>query len=70
MAKAKSAIPAGLHSVTPHLITENAAHAIDWYKRAFGAEEIGGRALGPDGRVMKAPSEIATAMDEAMKMRK
>jgi len=38
MAKAKSAIPEGLHSVTPHLIFDDAANAIDFYKRAFGAE--------------------------------
>jgi PhnB protein len=62
MAKAKNAIPPGLHSVTPHLITENAARAIDWYKRAFGAEEVGGRALGPDGRVMHAEIRIGNSV--------
>lgn len=62
MAKAKSAIPQGLHSVTPHLMTENAAAAIDWYKRALGAEEVGGRAIGPDGRVMHAEIRIGNSL--------
>ena len=48
MAKAKKAIPEGFHTVTPHLIMENAAEAIDWYKKALGAEEKG-RSVGPDG---------------------
>jgi PhnB protein len=62
MAKAKSAIPSGLHSVTPHLILEHAGATIDWYKRAFGAEEVGGRALGPDGKVMHAQIRIGNSM--------
>ena len=53
MAKAKSAIPEGLHSVTPHLILDDAAGTIDWYKKAFGAVERG-RAIGPDGKIMHA----------------
>ena len=32
-------IPDGYHSVTPYLIVEDAAKAIDFYKAAFGAEE-------------------------------
>ena len=35
-----SAIPAGYEGVTPYLICRNAAAAIDFYKRAFGAEEL------------------------------
>jgi PhnB protein len=69
MAKAKSAIPQGLHSVTPHLITDNGAAAIEWYIRAFGAEEVGGRAVGPDGKVMHAEIRIgdsALYLNDAM----
>ena len=33
-------IPDGYHSVTPYLIVDNAAAAIDFYVRAFGAREI------------------------------
>jgi uncharacterized glyoxalase superfamily protein PhnB len=61
MAKARSAIPEGLHSVTPHLIADDAAGAIEWYKKAFGAEEVGGRALGPDGKIMHAQIRIGSS---------
>ena len=33
-------IPEGYHSVTPYLIVAGAADAIDFYARAFGAEEV------------------------------
>ena len=57
MAKAKNPIPAGLHTLTPQLIMENAALAIDWYKKALGAEEEA-RALGPDGKIIHAQIRI------------
>ena len=34
------AVPEGFHSVTPYLIVDDAEAAIDFYKRAFGAEEV------------------------------
>lgn len=34
------AIPDGYHSLTPYLICKGAADAIDFYKRAFNAEEV------------------------------
>lgn len=33
-------IPAGLGSITPHLACRGAAAAIEFYKKAFGAEEL------------------------------
>jgi uncharacterized glyoxalase superfamily protein PhnB len=33
-------IPAGQSTITPHLVIKGAAEAIDFYKKAFGAEEI------------------------------
>ena len=33
------AIPEGYHALTPSLAVENAAEAIEFYKRAFGAKE-------------------------------
>jgi uncharacterized glyoxalase superfamily protein PhnB len=33
-------IPDGYHSITPHLVVKGAAEAIEFYKRAFGAEEL------------------------------
>ena len=32
-------IPEGYHSVTPYLVVDDAEAAIDFYKRAFGAQE-------------------------------
>jgi len=60
MAPAKSPVPEGFHTVTPHLILDNAAAAIEWYKKAFGAQEKS-RALGPDGKIMHAELEIGNS---------
>jgi PhnB protein len=57
MSKAKQAVPEGYHTVTPVLTLDNAAQAIDWYKRALGAEEKS-RAVGPDGKIMHADLRI------------
>ncbi len=35
-----SKIPPGFHTVTPSLIVRNGAQAIDFYKKALGAEEV------------------------------
>jgi uncharacterized glyoxalase superfamily protein PhnB len=51
------AIPQGFTSVTPYLVIEGAGAAIDFYKRAFGAEEVM-RMPGPDGNVMHAEIRI------------
>jgi uncharacterized glyoxalase superfamily protein PhnB len=42
-------IPEGLHSITPNLVVDGAAEAIEFYKRAFGAEELM-RAPDPTGK--------------------
>ncbi len=44
------AIPEGYHAVTPYLIIDGAAAAIDFYKKVFGAVEVM-RLPGPDGRL-------------------
>jgi uncharacterized glyoxalase superfamily protein PhnB len=56
MAKVK-AIPEGYHTVTPSVIVDDGASAIDFYKRAFGARELM-RMPGPDGRIMHAEIQI------------
>src|SRR5229473_6168813 len=61
MAKAKKAVPEGFHTVTPHLILDSAAQAIDWYKKALGAEELT-RAVGPDGKFMHAEIRIGDSL--------
>ena len=57
MAKAAKPVPEGFHTLTPQLVLDNAAQAIDFYKKAFGAEEIN-RHLGPDGKIMHAMLKI------------
>jgi uncharacterized glyoxalase superfamily protein PhnB len=42
-----------VHTLSPHLICANAAAAIDFYKKAFGAREWM-RMPGPDGKLMHA----------------
>lgn len=61
MAKAKSAVPTGFHTVTPQLFLDNCAQAIDWYKKALGAEEIS-RAIGPDGKIIHAELRIGNSI--------
>lgn len=51
-------IPEGYHSITPYLTVRGADRAIDFYRRAFGAEELS-RMNGPDGKtVMHAELKI------------
>lgn len=50
-------IPDGHEGLIPHLVCSPAAAAIDFYKKAFGAEEVR-RMPGPDGRVMHAALRI------------
>ena len=57
MAQKAQAIPKGYHTVTPSLIIDGAAKAIDFYKKALGAEELS-RFAGPDGRIMHAEIRI------------
>jgi uncharacterized glyoxalase superfamily protein PhnB len=61
MAKAKKGVPEGHHTVTPQLILDNAALAIDWYKKALGAEEVS-RFVGPDGKIMHAEIRIGNSL--------
>jgi len=50
-------IPAGYHSVTPYLACGDAARAIDFYKKAFGATEVM-RMPGPGGTIGHAEVKI------------
>jgi len=50
-------IPDGYRTMTPHLVLRDAAATMEFYKKAFGAEEIG-RMPGPDGKVMHAEMRI------------
>jgi PhnB protein len=50
-------IPDGYHTVTPYLIVDGAADAIEFYKRAFGAKEEG-RFEAPGGKIGHAEIRI------------
>jgi uncharacterized glyoxalase superfamily protein PhnB len=54
-------IPDGFHSLTPHLVCENASAAIDFYKAAFGATELS-RLPGPDGKLMHGSVRIGDSI--------
>jgi len=52
-------IPEGYRTITPHLVIKGAAKAIEFYKRAFGAEELSRMPMpGPDGQVRLGHAEL------------
>jgi len=57
MAKAKSPVPEGQHTISSHLVVKDAAKAIEFYKKAFGATEVS-RFPGPGGSIMHAALRI------------
>src|SRR5438105_1675120 len=50
-------VPEGYHSVTPYLAVDDAAAAIEYYTKAFGAKESV-RMDGPDGKIGHAELEL------------
>jgi len=54
-------IPEGYHSLQPYIAVEDAAKAIDFYKRAFGAEERV-RMDGPEGTIGHAELQIGDSV--------
>lgn len=58
---APSPRPSGYHTVTPAIVVRDAAAAIDFYVRAFGAEEVT-RLAGPDGSIVHAELRIGDSM--------
>ena len=61
MATKAQAIPKGYHTVTPSLVCAGAAKAIDFYVKAFGAQELS-RFVGPDGTIMHATVRIGDSI--------
>ncbi len=53
-------IPEGYHSVTPYLIVNGAAAALEFYKKAFGANELF-RMPAPDGKLMHSEFQIGNS---------
>jgi len=50
-------VPEGYHTVTPALTVKHGAEAIEFYKRAFGAQEVM-RMNNPDGKIMHAEIKV------------
>ena len=60
MNKKVSYIPKDYNSVTPYLVIQGAAHAIEYYKKVFGATETV-RMPGPNGKVGHAELKIGNS---------
>ncbi len=60
MAGTSKPIPEGYHTATPYLIVKDAASAIEFYKKAFGATELM-RMAAPSGKVMHAEIRIGNS---------
>ncbi len=54
-------IPDGYHTVTPYLYVNNAAGAIEFYKKAFNAEELM-RHPGPGGKIMHSEFRVGDSI--------
>ncbi|MGA7852393.1 MAG: VOC family protein [Candidatus Acidiferrales bacterium] len=61
MAHQVKAIPDGYHSISPALTCKDAARAIDYYKKAFNAQEIM-RMPSPDGKISHAELKIGDSV--------
>ena len=60
MASKVKPVPEGYSTVTPYLSIKGAARAIDFYKRALGAEEIYRMDM-PDGRIGHAELQVGSS---------
>jgi PhnB protein len=54
------AVPDGMHTITPHLVCRDAAAAIAFYQKAFGAVELA-RLPGPQGKLLHAMLRIGNS---------
>ncbi len=54
--------PPHLHTITPRLVVSDGAAAIEFYARAFGAEEIYDRFTGPGGEVIHTELRIGDSV--------
>ena len=61
MASKVKSVPKGWHSVTPFLCVKDAARAVEFYRKAFGATELE-RMAEPDGKVNHALLKIGDSI--------
>jgi len=52
-----NAVPQGYHTITPNLTVRDAARTLEFYRNAFGAEEVM-RMPVPDGKILHAEIKI------------
>jgi PhnB protein len=57
-----SPVPEHLRTVTPRLVVRDGVAAIDFYVKAFQAEQIGEPFAGPDGRLIHAEVQIGDSV--------
>src|SRR6185436_7573785 len=60
MSQNVNAVPDGYNTITPNITVRDAAKAIDFYQKAFGAEEVM-RMPGPGGKIMHAELRIGNS---------
>ncbi|HEX8816897.1 MAG TPA: VOC family protein [Terriglobales bacterium] len=61
MKRSEHPVPPGFHTVTASLTVKDSAAAIDYYKKALGAEEIM-RMASPDGKITHAELKIGDSI--------
>lgn len=61
MAGKVNPVPAGYHTATPYLVVNDAKSAIDFYKKAFGAQEMM-RMQGPGDKIGHAELKIGDSV--------
>lgn len=57
-----SPVPEHLNTLTPRLVVRGGAAAIQFYRRAFGADEIGERFTDPGGKLIHAEIRIGDSV--------
>ena len=55
-------VPAHLHTVTARLVVEHGTAAVDFYRRAFAAEQIGEAFTGPGGELIHVELRIGDSV--------
>src|SRR3954454_20013532 len=61
MSNSVSPVPPGFHTLSVHLIVNDATACVDFLKRAFNAEEVR-RSPGPGGKLMHVQMKIGDSM--------
>lgn len=61
MSTKTKAVPEGFHTLTPYLVVRDAPKAVEFYKKAFGAE-VRSIHYTPDGKIMNADLKIGDSV--------